>query len=69
MIKIEHLYCTHVYIIYYFDGDPYTFDQTIVGTMDEIAEMVSDVLVKGNFNSADVCSAETGEILMNITRS
>jgi hypothetical protein len=37
--------------------------------MDDIAEQVCEVLVKHNFAYADVCSAETGEVLMVIERT
>lgn len=63
-INIQHTYTTHVEI---------TFDQRFryctCGSMDEIAETVCKILVKNNFISADVCSAETGELLMIIERT
>jgi hypothetical protein len=37
--------------------------------MDDIAEQVCEILIKHNFAYADVCSAETGEVLMVIERT
>lgn len=73
-INIHHTYTTDVDILYYVsDYDvgkvPYHLDVRMVGTMDDIAERVCINLVKHNFVSADVCSAETGEVLMVIERT
>ena len=71
MITIEHRYCTPVEILYRpntADGSYGLYENTI-GNMDEIAEHICEVLVKHNFPAADVCSEETGEILMVIKRS
>jgi hypothetical protein len=64
MIIIQHTYTTHTEVI--FDQD---FRMPLVGTMDDIAESVCDEMVKHKFHHADVCDAETGEILMIIDRS
>jgi len=69
MIKIEHVYTTHVYINYYHNDEPWRLDERMVDTMDAIAEHVCEMLVKHDFTSADVCDAQTGEVLMMITRS
>ena len=67
MIKIEHFYTTSMRI-------DYTMNQykrcaeTMVGNMDEITEEICYKLVKYNWQSADVSSTDTGEILMVITR-
>jgi hypothetical protein len=37
--------------------------------MDDIAEEVTEIVVRHNFEYADVCSAETGEILMVVERT
>lgn len=71
MITIEHRYCAPVEILYRpnaADGGYGLYENTI-GNMDEIAEHICEVLVKHNFSAADVCSEETGEILMVIKRS
>lgn len=68
MITIQHIYCTHVEIIYT-TNDGAGLHENTVGNMDEIAEHVCEVLVKHNFTCADVCSAETGEVLMIVERS
>ena len=67
-INIRHTYCTHVDIIFYADNGVRmrTYD---CGQMDNIAEQVCEVLVKHSFAYADVCSAETGEVLMVIERT
>ena len=68
MITVQHTYCTHVEIIYT-ANDGAGLHETTVGNMDEIMEHVCDVLVHHAFVHADVCSAETGEILMIVDRS
>lgn len=73
-INIYHTYTTDVEILYYVpdkneDKVPYHLDERMVGTMDDIAEHVCINLVHHNFVSADVCSAETGEVLMVIERT
>ena len=67
-INIHHTYSTHVDIIFYADNGVRmrTYD---CGMMDDIAEQVCEVLVKHNFTHADICSAETGEVLMIIERT
>ena len=67
-INIRHTYNAHVEICYYSD-DGYTLRCNDCGEMDNIAERVCEVLVKHNFSHADVCSAETGEVLMIIERT
>lgn len=69
-INIHHVYTTHVEIIYYPNAeDSRGLHESTVANMDEIAEHVCEVLIKHNFIYADVCSAETGEILMTIERA
>ena len=67
-INIRHTYNTHVEIHYYTD-DGYTLRCRDCGQMDDIAEQVCEVLVKHNFSYADICSAETGEVLMVVERT
>ena len=67
-INIQHVYTTHVDIIFY-SNDGLTLRCKDVGTMDDISERVSEILVKHNFVSADVSSAETGEILLIVERT
>lgn len=69
-INIEHTYCTHVEIIFYPHGDSGCgLHKSTCGSMDDIAVHCCEILVKHNFAGADVCSAETGEVLMIITRT
>lgn len=69
-ITIEHTYSTSVEIIYYScENDTLGLHEKTVGTMDDVSEHICEILVKHNFVGADVCSAETGEVLMIITRS
>ncbi|MBQ2176439.1 MAG: hypothetical protein II453_15720 [Alphaproteobacteria bacterium] len=73
-INIYHTYTTDVEILYYVSDEnedkmPYHLDERMVGTMDDIAEHVCVNLVQHKFVSADVCSAETGEVLMIIERT
>lgn len=63
-INIRHTYCTHVEVI--LDG---VFRYGATGNLDEIAESVCEYLIKHNFTIADVCSDETGEVLMVIKRT
>lgn len=67
-INIKHTYSTHVEIIFY-SNEGLTLRCRDCGTMDDIAEQICEILVKHNFVSADICSAETGEILMIIERT
>lgn len=39
------------------------------GKLDDIHERMLEILIKHNFNSADACSRETGEVIMVITRT
>ena len=67
-INIRHTYNTHVTILLYTE-DNIILRYDDCGLMDDIQEQVCELLVKHNFVSADVCSAETGEILMVIERT
>lgn len=67
-INIKHTYTTHV-DIHYYSEDGHTLHCRDCGDMDSIAEHVCEVLIKHNFSYSDVCSAETGEVLMTIERS
>lgn len=67
-INVRHTYNTHVEIHYYTE-DGYTLRCRDCGDMDSIAEQVSEVLVKHNFSYSDICSAETGEVLMIVERT
>ena len=67
MITIEHTYCTHVEIDYRSNDD--YMGEAMCADMDTIAEHVCEMLVAHNFTTADVCDANTGEVLMIITRS
>ena len=67
-ITIKHTYSTNVEIHYYTDSG-YTLRCRDCGQMDDIAEEISEIVVKHNFKYADVCSAETGEVLMVIERT
>lgn len=69
-INIRHTYNTYVEIIYYLNGDGACgLHESTCGIMDDIQEHVCEVLVKHNFAGADVCSAETGEVLMVVERT
>ena len=67
-INIRNTYNTHVEIIYYSDTG-YTLHCRDCGRMDDIAEQVTEIVVRHNFMYADVCSAETGEVLMVVERT
>ena len=66
--NIQHTYCTHVEIIYT-ANDGAGLYETTVGNMDELMEHVYAVLVHHGFAHADVCDAETGEVLMIVDRT
>lgn len=68
-INIRHTYATHVSVVFYDDGAGISLRYDDCGSMDDIAEQVCEVLVKHNFAYADVCSAETGEVLMIVERT
>ena len=67
-INIRHTYNTHVEITVYSE-DGITLRCRDSGQMDDVAERVCEILVKHNFSYADVCSDETGEVLMEIERT
>lgn len=67
-ISIHHTYSTSAEVLYY-TKTGYTLHCRVYGQMDDIAEQVCDILVNHDFSRADVCSAETGEILMVIERT
>ena len=67
-INIQRLYTTEVDIHYYSENG-YALCRRDYGDMDSIAERVCEVLVKHNFSFSDVCSTDTGEVLMRIERS
>lgn len=69
-ISIQHTYHTYVEITYYPDANNGCgLHETTMGNMDDLAEHVCEILVKHNFAGADVCSSETGEVLMIIERT
>lgn len=68
-INIHHTYCTHVTVVFSDNDTGISLRYDDCGSMDNISEQVCEVLVKHNFSYADVCSAETGEVLMVIERT
>ena len=66
-INIRHTHTAHVTVVFYDDDTSLRYDDC--GSMDDIAERICDVLIKHNFSYADVCSDETGEVLMIIERT
>lgn len=68
-INIQHTYSTHVEIVYLDTVMNCGLHESTCGSMDDIAEHVCEVLVKHNFSSADVYSAETGELLLIVERT
>ena len=67
-IKIHHTYSTNVEIHYYTDNGC-TLRCGDCDNMDSIAERVCEIMVKHNFDYANIISADTGEILMIIERT
>lgn len=68
-INIRHTYTSHVAVSFYSESDGFSLRYDDCGSMDDIAERICEVLVKHNFDYADVCSSETGELLMVIERT
>ena len=68
-INIQHTYATHTQVNYLDREMNCGLRENVCGNMDESAEHVCEVLVKHNFNYADVCSCETGELLMIVERT
>ena len=62
--NIQHTYSAHVAITYNDD-----FCASTCGSMDEIQEAAMLDMVHHNFTHADICDAETGELLMTIERT
>lgn len=67
-ISIRHTYNTYVEIVFYAE-EGITLRCRDCGQMDDIAERVCEILIKHDFAYADVCSSETGEVLMMIERT
>ena len=67
-IIIKHTYSTNVDIVFSSE-DGYNFHQKMIGSMDDIAEHVCDMFVAHKFTAADVCDANTGEVLMILERT
>ena len=68
-INIRHTYSTHVTVSFYAESDGFSLRYDDCGSMDDIAERICEVLVKHNFDYADACSSETGELLMVVERT
>ena len=68
-INIRHTYTSNVSVSFYSETDGYSLHHDDCGSMDDIAERICEVLVKHNSDYADVCSTETGELLMVIERT
>lgn len=67
-INTYYVYTAHV-TCHFFTDDGEILRCEDCGIMDDIHERVCEILVKHNFRDADICSAETGEVLMVVTRS
>lgn len=67
-INIRHTYIVNA-DIHYYSEEGCILHCRDCGDMDSIAERVCEILVKHNFSYSDVCSADTGEVLMTIERS
>ena len=68
-INIRHTYNTHVTVTFYSVKNGFSLCYDDCGSIDDIAERICEVLVKHNFDYADVCSNETGELLMAVERT
>lgn len=68
-INIRHTYCAHATVVFYDDDVGISLRYDDCSSMDAIAQQACEVLVKHNFSYADVCSAETGEVLMVVERT
>ena len=68
-LNIRYTYSTHVEISFLDRANNYSLKEQTCGSMDEIEEHVCEVLVKHDFNSADVIDAATGELLMVVERT
>lgn len=67
-INIRHTYSTNVEITFYGE-DGIILRCRDCGKMDDIAEQVCEVIIKHNFSYADICSANTGELMMVVERT
>lgn len=66
MLTIKHTHTDNVIITYLDKAENYALKEERSGNMGELSEHVCDVLYSHNFAYADVCSLETGEVLMTI---
>ena len=67
-INTYYVYTTRV-SCRFFTGDDEILHCEDCGTLDKIHDRVCEILIKHNFTDADVCSTETGEVLMVIKRT
>lgn len=67
-INIERTYSTTVEITFT-ANDNREFKEIMSGSIDDIREHCGEVLVKRGFVYADVCSVETGEVIMILMRT
>ena len=67
-INVHFTYTTHV-TVHFFANDGMTFYFDICGSLEDIAANMAEEMVKHNFNGADACDLETGEVLIMIDRT
>lgn len=68
-ITVEYVYTMNVRIYYTSDYSGEPLIETRCGSLADIQERCTDILVKHNFTCADVANAETGECVMTVTRT
>lgn len=67
-IKIQHLYSTNVYVIFYsYNG--LTICRSDNGIFDDIIERTTETIVKHKLRKAEIYQEDTGEILTIIERN
>lgn len=67
-INIHFTYTTHV-TVHFYSNDGMTFRFDDCGSLEEIAANMAEEMVKHNFDGADACDSETGEVIIMIDRT
>ena len=67
-INIQHTYSTHVTMTFY-SKENFSLRCDDVGTMDELAERMCEILVKHDFVYADASDRNTGEVVLIVERT
>ena len=66
-MKISYTYSAHVTVLFYSEKEGLTLRCNDCGTLDDVRERTQEIMLNHFFNAADVCDANTGEVLMQMS--